>query len=506
MSSDSDSAVVQPLANERKSQITGCSLAVCPCLQCPCSRVSSRETETVSWLWRNHSAAVAVLDALKENMSNSRIPLRDFLDANRLGKGELRFGTVDHAACDEDENDTTPSARATVDATRLALMVAESYVRRHKSGLNYNGIDNDSAAPLDLDCIYLVVPSEGSADSENNPGHSKNIEFHGEGLTGLSDKDSSFICGDDVEEDILGGANFDALGMSQGLLDGSDKFDVLGLLTAAGFGQTTSSNRDIAIDSAPDIDNGYEFEAAGGDSPFRTPVGDFEKNEVAMPGTPTTTSQTTTCYPDPSSIDTILGVAITTMDIEIAKVEFHAALRMLGGVLQQIFLSAVAPEVGPATSVDHLRDASEHQDRYVDLQHQGRRVPRPRLEGSSVFSSLSEQLPFSVCRLLSDMIEPALMPEDGVQIKTFFEVVEDLSSMSESPSLYLLDPSADFHSSLVFGQRCHGRKDELTSLLGVATRIEECTRQGDDISMAQVRFQLLPLTLCSVGADVRLCL
>jgi len=440
-------------------------------------------------------------------MSTSRIPLRDFLAANRLGKADLSFGTVDHDAACDDANDTAPSARATVDATRLALMVAESYVRRRKSGSNHNG--NGRAAPLDLDCIYLVVPSEGIAYSENNPCHAENIEIRGEGLTGLTETDFTFRCGDDVKEDILGGLSFDALVMSQGRLNGNDKFDVMGILNEAVFGQTTASNRDIVLDSAPEIDNGYKFRSAGGgDYPFRTPGGDFEKNEVTRPGTPTTTSQTTTCSPDPSSVDTILGVEIATMEDEIyAEVEFHAALRMLGGVLQQIFLSTVVPEVGPATSVDHLRDASEHQDRYVDLQHQGRRAPRPRLEGSSAFSSLSEQLPFSVCRLLSDMIEPALMPEDGIRIETFFQVVEDLSCMSESPSLYLFDPSTDFHSSLVFGQRCHGRKDELTSLLGVATRIEECTRQGEDISMAQVRFPFLPFTLCSVGADVlRLCL
>ncbi|EJK70454.1 hypothetical protein THAOC_08189 [Thalassiosira oceanica] len=456
-------------------------------------------------------------------MSTSRIPLRDFLAANRLGKGDLRFGTVDHAACDDENDASEPGKKATVDATRLALMVAESYVRRNC---------NDHAAPLNLDCIYLVVPSEGSADNDNYLSHVKK-DMEGtpdEALIVLSDN-SSFIC--EVKDELLEDANFDALSMSQGRLDdsdifetsilneagigqmtppnrddgldsapeidngyemgmmssggldGSDELDVLGILNEAGFGQISSSNRDDVLDSAPEFDSGYKVCSAEGDIPFRTPDGDFENNEVTTPGTPTTTSQTTTCSPDPSSVDAILGVEIATMENEVyAEIEFHAALRMLGGVLQQIFLSTV-PEAGPATSQE---DASDHQDRHVDSQHQSGRVSRPRLEGSSVFSSLSEQLPFSVCRLLSDMIEPALMPEDGVRIETFFQVVDDLLSMSESPSLYLLDPSADFHSSLVFGQRCHGRKDELTSLLGVATRIEECTRRGDDIGKAQVLF------------------
>ncbi|EJK58460.1 hypothetical protein THAOC_21411, partial [Thalassiosira oceanica] len=338
-------------------------------------------------------------------MTTSRIPLHDFLAANRLGKGDLRFGTVEHAVCDDDEGSGAPRKKATVDATRLALMVAESYVRRHKSGLKYSS--NDRAAPLDLDCIYLVVPSE----SENNPGHATDYEgIRGEGLIVLSDMDSSFRCGDDFKEEILGGANFDPLSMSQLRQDCGDEFE-MGILDEVGFGQISSSNRGDVLDSAPEIDNGYKVRSARGDYPFRTPDGDFEKNEVTRPGTPTTTSQTTACSPDPSSVDAILGVEIATMENEIyAEIEFHAALRMLGRVLQQIFLSTV-PETVPSTAV-YLRDASEHQDRRVDFQHR----------------------------------KPALMPEDGVRIETFFQVVDDLLSMSESPSLYLLDPSADFHS------------------------------------------------------------
>ena len=412
-------------------------------------------------------------------MSASRIPLHDFLAANRLGKRDLRFGAS------HDENDTCePGTKATVDATRLALMVAESYVLLHKkTGLNCN--DNDRAAPLDLDCIYLVVPSEGSAESDNHPGHSKDMEgIHDEGILDLSDTDFSF------REELLGGANIDAFGTFPGRLDGSDKFDVLGILNEAGF---ESSNRDNIFDSTTEIDNGYKFGSAGGDYSLHSPGGDFEKNEVTGPGTPTTTSQTTSCSPDPSSVDVILGVEIASMENETyPEVEFHAALRMLGGVLQQIFLSTV-PEIEPTTSAV-LKDAPEF-GRRVDFQRQGRSASRPRLDKSSVLSSLSERLPFSVCRLLSDMIEPAVMPEDGVRIETFVQVVDDLLSMSESPSLYLFDPSADFHSSLIFGQRCHGRKEELTALLGVATRIEECTRRGDDVGKAQVLFGGLPLTV-----------
>ncbi|KAL7450793.1 hypothetical protein ACHAWC_002644, partial [Mediolabrus comicus] len=116
------------------------------------------------------------------------------------------------------------------------------------------------------------------------------------------------------------------------------------------------------------------------------------------------------------------------------------------------------------------------------------KIPRDAKE--TLFSSLvgACTLPISVCRLLSDLQEdnrkeaasppisstgdnsprmPALSVED---------VIQDLQHMSFHPEIYLYDPGTEFYSTkLLFGQRLYGRKDELTHLLGISTKLESAS-------------------------------
>ena len=119
------------------------------------------------------------------------------------------------------------------------------------------------------------------------------------------------------------------------------------------------------------------------------------------------------------------------------------------------------------------------------------KIPRDAKE--TLFSSLvgACTLPISVCRLLSDLQEdnrkeaasppisstgdnsprmPALSVED---------VIQDLQHMSFHPEIYLYDPGTEFYSTkLLFGQRLYGRKDELTQLLGISTKLESASTGG----------------------------
>jgi len=93
----------------------------------------------------------------------------------------------------------------------------------------------------------------------------------------------------------------------------------------------------------------------------------------------------------------------------------------------------------------------------------------------SFFSVLLEAVhfPVSICRLLSDLIDVGRDGKADCPFTNLEDIVEDLEQMCSQPRIYLDDPESDFcSSSLRFGTGCYGRSEQVTSVLRVASRLE----------------------------------
>lgn len=103
-----------------------------------------------------------------------------------------------------------------------------------------------------------------------------------------------------------------------------------------------------------------------------------------------------------------------------------------------------------------------------------------RYRENSIFSYLLElgHCPYSVCRLLSDMIGPGVDGTADCPFTTIEDVIEDLAQMSSHPQLYICDPEDCFISSkLLFGLGVFGRTKEVASIIRVASSLEAGSRR-----------------------------
>ena len=147
-----------------------------------------------------------------------------------------------------------------------------------------------------------------------------------------------------------------------------------------------------------------------------------------------------------------LGVASANTDVA-------AVMKSVGTLLYAIFApnGAQVPEV-QASDCDIDRDLC---------------ITPPfsktkRNASQSFFQQLIERnYPISVCRLLNDLIEGAKVPHP---ISSFEDIIQDLEAMNAQPHIFLHNPEIEFCASTIqFGQRHHGRSQELATLLEITT-------------------------------------
>lgn len=165
-------------------------------------------------------------------------------------------------------------------------------------------------------------------------------------------------------------------------------------------------------------------------------------------------------------------------------------MQVLGKLLYQIF-SQGREDSGILSIMSLLNLGRKGQDAScIDVvddsnnMDSGRSLSKSRRASKvTIFSTLieSQKFPISVCRFLSDILNNNNMHHDHQLFASFEEVIQDLESMIAEPATFLHDIGEQHQQhppQLMFGQRCVGREEEVTKLIGIATKMEEGAGAG----------------------------
>lgn len=135
-------------------------------------------------------------------------------------------------------------------------------------------------------------------------------------------------------------------------------------------------------------------------------------------------------------------------------------IHKLGILLYQIFARGETPELHKPEeeAKNQMEDPVCDESQEDEEKESGREPPRKNLLHFSVKESLSEKgVPWSLCRLVADLIDPN--EDDGTPFVSLDEVVQELKQILERPDIFFHDVSwLDFSSGLI------GRSEEIQLL------------------------------------------
>lgn len=209
---------------------------------------------------------------------------------------------------------------------------------------------------------------------------------------------------------------------------------------------------------------------------------DNQNHERIVAGKPVQFISDRNRFDEMSSVSWILmGMEIQNDPLQregqLKTISYMQKMQHMGRMLYEIFsLTLDSHGLQTLTSNRLSLDANIHDKELCSEQSHSKTPKLRRPEERSLFSDLlaSGLFPTSVCRLLSDMID---VGEDGMADCPYIshiEVIDDLKQMICLPGLYLDDPeNAFFVNGICFGLGCYGRTDQIKSILGLASSIED---------------------------------